>query len=234
VRLAHLRSLQYNGVMDTYVPRLHRVYLVDDHDIVRRGLLDLLVHATDIDVVGDSGSAQEAVPEILRLDADVMLLDLQLQDGSGIEICRAVRSARPSVSGLLLTASGDDEALAAAVLAGAAGYLVKQSRASDIAGAIRRIRPGRSLLDPDSVRRAAWLLHFLMDALTPQVTEDERRVLDQILDGLRSGRIVEAPATDQPGSGEEVEHLVARLTYALLGPGSGPTVPGTGRHRRPD
>ena len=96
--------------MDSYVPRYHRVFLVDDHDIVRRGLRDLLVTANDIDVVGDSASARESVPQILRLDVDVVLLDLHLQDGSGIEVCRAVRAVKPSVSGLLLTASGDDEA----------------------------------------------------------------------------------------------------------------------------
>ncbi len=107
--------------MQGYVPRYHRVYLVDDHDIVRRGLHDLLTRARDLEVVGDSGSAREAVGEILRLEADVMLLDLQLPDGSGIEVCRAVRSVNPSVSGLLLTAAGDEVALAAAVLAGAAG-----------------------------------------------------------------------------------------------------------------
>src|SRR4029079_9032883 len=104
-----------------------------------------------LEVGGAPGSAREAVSEILRLDADVMILDLQLQDGSGIEVCRAVRSVNPSASGLLFTAADDDVAVLAAVLAGAAGYLVKLGRNTDIVGTIRRIRTGRSLMDEDLV-----------------------------------------------------------------------------------
>jgi two-component system, NarL family, response regulator DevR len=220
--------------MDTYVPRFHRVYLLDDHDIVRRGLRDLLVNANDIDVVGDSGSAREAIPEILRLETDVMLLDLQLQDGTGVEVCRAVRSVKPSVSCLLLTGSGDDEALAAAVLAGAAGYLVKLSRGADISGAIRRLRNGTSLLDAASVQRASRLLGSIIASLTPPVTEHERRILDHVLDGQTDSQIADGLATDRLEPGADIEGLVARVTQALLGRGSGPAEPGTGKHRRPD
>jgi DNA-binding NarL/FixJ family response regulator len=92
--------------MQNYLPRHHKVYLLDDHDIVRRGLRDLLAPAKDIHVVGDTGSARQAISDILQLETDIMLLDLHLQDGSGIAVCRAVRSARPSVRGLLLTSSG--------------------------------------------------------------------------------------------------------------------------------
>ena len=220
--MAHCGRLQYNEVMDAYVPRYHRVYLVDDHDIVRRGLRDLLVAASDIDVVGDSGSAQEAVSEILRLDADVMLLDLPLQDGTGIEVCRAVRAVRPSVSGLLLTASGDDEALAAAVLAGAAGSLVKLSRSTDIVGAIRRLRPDVSLLDADLVLSARRLLDSIIETLSPPLTGHEREVLQQVTAGRTNSEIDDAA----------VDGLVARVVEVLLGPGGSPGVPSAGRHRR--
>jgi two-component system response regulator DevR len=226
--------LQYNEDMDAYVPRYHRVYLVDDHDIVRRGLRDLLVDATDIDVVGDSSSTVEAVSEILRLDADVMLLDLQLQDGSGIQVCRAVRSVRPSVSGLLLTASGDDEALSAAVLAGAAGYLVKLSRNTDIVGAIRRLRPGASLLDQDMVLRARQVLDSAIAALSPSVTEHERHVLHQIVQGMTNSQIADTLAGTDDLHETDIDGLIARVTQTLLGPGAPPVQPGAGRHRRVD
>jgi two-component system, NarL family, response regulator DevR len=217
--------------MDSYVPRYHQVFLLDDHDIVRRGLRDLLVDATDLDVVGDSGSAREAASEILRLDADVMLLDLQLQDGSGIEVCRAVRSVRPSVSGLLLTAAGDDEALAATVLAGAAGYLVKLSRNTDIVGAIRRVRAGTTLLDERLVGRARALLGSIMDSLAPPITEHERRILEEIMDGRTNSQIADGSATSRDQAHMEIDGLVARVTQALLGPSA---EPGAGRHRRGD
>jgi two-component system response regulator DevR len=218
--------------MQGYVPRYHRVYLLDDHDLVRRGLHDLLTRATDIDVVGDSGSAQGAVAEILRLDADVMLLDLQLQDGTGIEVCRAVRSVKPSVTGLLLTAAGDDEALSAAVLAGAAGYLVKETRSSDIVGAIRNERPGTSQLDALGFQRGSGQLRSVMESLTPPVTEDERRILGHVLAGQTDSQIIEAWLDDDRKREADVVGFVARMTQALLGRGTPTTEPGTGRHRR--
>ena len=134
--------------MPGYVSSLVKVYLLDDHDLVRRGLRDLLAASRDIHVVGDSGSAKGAARAILDLGANVMVLDLQLQDGTGIEVCREVRAIDPSVSGLLLTSFDEDEALAAAILAGAGGYIVKASRGADIIGAVRRLSGGRSMIDP--------------------------------------------------------------------------------------
>ena len=220
--------------MDRYVPDLHRIYLVDDHDIVRRGLRDLLVNANDLQVVGDSGSVRDAIPAILRSETDVMLLDLHLQDGSGVQVCRAVRSVRPSVSGLLLTASGDDEALAAAVLAGAAGYLVKLSRSTDIVGTIRKLRAGTSLLDPDSVQRASRLLGSIIESLTPRVTDVEHRILSQVIDGQTDSQIVDGLPAAQRELGKDIQGLVARVTQALLGQGPGSGEAETGRHRRSD
>jgi two-component system, NarL family, response regulator DevR len=220
--------------MDTYVPRLRRVYLVDDHDIVRRGVRDLLVNAPDIEVVGDSGSAREAVSEILRLDADVMVLDLQLQDGSGIEVCRAVRSVNPSASGVLFTAADDDVALLAAVLAGAAGYLVKLGRNTDIVGTIRRIRTGRSLMDEDRVLEARQALEWIVDSLSPAVTDHERQILHQVIDGQTDRQITDLLGSSPGKVDSDIEGLVARVTNALLGGPSPSDEPGAGRHRLAD
>ena len=216
--------------MDSYVPRYHRVYLVDDHDIVRRGLRDLLVNSLDIDVVGDCNSVGEAIADILRLETDVMLLDLQLQDGTGIEVCRAVRAVKPDVCGLLLTASGDDEAQAAAVLAGAAGYLVKLNRGSEIVNAIRRLRAGTSLLDQHSVDRAARLLRSVIDSLSPPVTDQERGILEQVIEGRTDSQITADLSTNGYQTDPDLRALVARVTEVLLG--RGPVAADVGRHRR--
>jgi two-component system, NarL family, response regulator DevR len=220
--------------MGKYVPRLHRVYLVDDHDIVRRGLRDLLLNAGDIDVVGDSGSAREAVSEILRLDADVMVLDLQLQDGSGIEVCRAVRSVNPSASGLLFTAADDDVAVPAAILAGAAAYLVKLGRNTDIVGTIRRIRTGRSLMDEDLVVQGREMLEWIVDSLSPAVTEQERQILQRVMDGQTDSQISDLLRSQPDEVDSDIPGLVARVTKALLGGGSPSDGPGVGKHRRAD
>jgi len=123
------------------------VYLLDDHDIVRQGIRDLLGPARDVLVVGDSGLAQTAPAAILRLGAEVMVLDLHLPDGSGVHVCRQVRSTDPSIRGLLVTSADDDDALAAAVLAGASGFVVKLARSSSILGAIRALKTGRTHID---------------------------------------------------------------------------------------
>lgn len=220
--------------MQGHLSRFHRVYLVDDHDLVRRGVRDLLVPARDIDVVGDSGSVREAVPAILRLEPDVMLLDLHLQDGSGIEICRAVRSVNPSIAGLLLTAAGDDEATASAVLAGAAGYLVKVGRSTHLMGAIRQVEPGTTLMDDEAVQAASVLLQSVIDSLTPPVTDDEREVLRRVIDGQTDSWVTEALTAGGRQLDVDIVDLVARVAEALSHHGGSPLEHGTGKHRRTD
>ena len=173
-------------------------------------------------MVGESGSAQGAAAEILRLDADVMLLDGQLEDGSGIEVCRAVRSVKPIARGLLLTAAGDEVASAAAVLAGATGYLVKVTRGNDIVGAVRNERTGTSHLDASSIQRAADVLRSVMESLTPPATEDERQLLAHVLDGRTDSEIAEAWATGNGRRGPDIVAFVARMTRALLGRATAP------------
>src|SRR4029453_15434248 len=113
-----------------------RVFLLDDHEVVRRGLADLLHAAGDIEVVGESGSAQEAARRIPALRPDVAVLDARLPDGRGIDVCREVRSADPGIKALILTSYQDDEALFSAIMAGAAGYVLKQIKGTDLVDAI--------------------------------------------------------------------------------------------------
>src|SRR3982751_6996539 len=164
-----------------------RVFLLDDHEVVRRGLADLLQAGGDIEVVGESGSAQEATRRIPSFRPDVAVLDARLPDGNGIDVCRDVRSADPSIKALILTSYQDDEALFNAIMAGASGYLLKQVRGTDLVDAIRTVAAGRSLLDPSVTRQVLERLRhpqrhdpveFAM--LTPQ----ERRILDLVAQGM--------------------------------------------------
>ncbi len=119
-----------------------RVFLLDDHEVVRRGLHDLLEAEGDIEIVGESGSAREATARIPALRPDVAVLDARLPDGSGIDVCRDVRSTDPSIKALILTSYDDDEALFAAIMAGAAGYVLKQIGAGDLVDSVRRVAAG--------------------------------------------------------------------------------------------
>src|SRR6476661_2839245 len=125
-----------------------RVYLLDDHDVVREGLRFLLERTDDIEVVGDSGSAVDAAARIPAVRPDVAVLDARLPDGSGIEVCRTVRAVDPSIKALILTSYDDDEALFAAIMAGAAGYVLKEIKSADLVSAIRHVAGGGSLIDP--------------------------------------------------------------------------------------
>src|SRR3954468_17780768 len=130
-----------------------RVYLLDDHEVVRQGLKALLESAGDIEVVGEAGTATEAASRIPALRPDVAVLDARLPDGSGIEVCRSVRTVDPSIHALILTSYDDDEALFSAIMAGASGYVLKQIRGSDLVDAIRQVAAGNSLIDPSLTAR---------------------------------------------------------------------------------
>jgi DNA-binding NarL/FixJ family response regulator len=170
-----------------------RVFLLDDHEVVRRGLRELLEVEDDLEVVGESGSAQEATRRIPALRPHVMILDARLPDGSGIDVCRDVRSVDPSVAGIVLTSFDDDEALRSAVLAGAAGYLLKDIRGSRLVDSIRRVASGESLLDDDVVSRlrAQWG-HDVEDPRLSGLSPQERRILQHIAEGLTNRQIGEA------------------------------------------
>src|SRR6188768_716852 len=130
-----------------------RVFLLDDHELVRRGIRELLESEGDIEVVGESGLAQEAARRIPALRPDVAILDGRLPDGSGIDVCRTVRSVDPSIRALILTSYDDDEALFAAIMAGASGYVLKEIKGTDLIAAIRQVAAGNSLIDPSMTAR---------------------------------------------------------------------------------
>ena len=216
--------------MPGYVSNLVKVYLLDDHDIVRRGLRDLLAAARDILVVGDSSSARGAAREILDRGANVMVLDLQLQDGTGIEVCREVRAVDPTVSGLLLTSFDEDEALAAAILAGAGGYVVKASRGADIIGAVRRLGGGRSMIDAELAEPVVGRLKSQVPR--PPLDDHERQVLTLVLEGLTDREIADRMATDVGVMGNVVAALIARITGSADEQGQPTSQDTPGKHRR--
>jgi DNA-binding NarL/FixJ family response regulator len=163
-----------------------------------------------------------------------MVLDLRLQDGTGIDVCRAARAVDPSVRGLLLTSSGDDEALAAAILAGAAGYVVKLTRSSDITAAIRKVGAGKSLIDSDTLERVSRQLLAAMDELRPRLTEDELRGLSAVIEGQTDAQIAERSGLSLDAATAQVAALIARLTDPTSPGFPAPGSAQAGKHRRPD
>jgi two-component system response regulator DevR len=168
-----------------------RVFLLDDHEVVRAGLRELLEQDGDIEIVGESGSAQEAIARIPALRPDVAVLDARLPDGNGIDVCREVRSVDPSIHGLILTSYEDDEALFAAIMAGAAGYVLKQIRGTDLVDAVRRVATGQSMLDPAVTQRVLERIRTGVEAPNElkSLTEQERRILLHIAEGLTNREI---------------------------------------------
>jgi two-component system response regulator DevR len=170
-----------------------RVFLLDDHEVVRRGLADLLEGDEELEVVGEAGTAEEALARIPAVAPDVAVLDVRLPDGNGIEVCREIRSRHPEIACLMLTSFADDEAMFAAVMAGAAGFLLKQVRGIELVEGIRRAARGESLLDPTTTARVLDRIRTRVDdedelsELTPQ----ERVLLGHIAEGLTNRQIGE-------------------------------------------
>jgi two-component system, NarL family, response regulator DevR len=191
-----------------------RVFLLDDHEIVRRGLIALLESAGDIEVVGESGSAQEATRRIPALRPQVAILDARLPDGSGIDVCRDVRSADPQIRALILTSYQDDEALFSAIMAGAAGYVLKQIRGTDLIDAVRTVAAGRSLLDPLVTQRVLERIRQGTDGAPKELaslTSQERRILDLIAEGLTNRQIGEQLFLAEKTIKNYVSSLLAKL-----------------------
>ena len=170
-----------------------RVFLLDDHEVVRRGIAELLMQDGDIEVIGETGSAVEAVHRIPALRPHVAILDARLPDGNGIDVCRDVRAVDPSIYGLILTSYEDDEALFAAIMAGASGYVLKQIRGTDLVDTVRRVASGQSLLDPavtarvlDRIRNGAEQPNELKS-----LTDQERRILEFVAQGLTNHEIAQ-------------------------------------------
>jgi len=170
-----------------------RVFLLDDHEVVRRGLKDLLESEGDIEVVGESGLAEEARRRILALRPDVAVLDGRLHDGSGVDVCRDIRSRNPEIAALILTSYDDDEALFAAIMAGAAGYVLKQIRGHDLLNAVRRVAAGQSLLDPEVTAKVLERLREgpPQDKALAPLNHQELKILELISEGLTNRQIGE-------------------------------------------
>jgi DNA-binding NarL/FixJ family response regulator len=170
-----------------------RIFVLDDHELVRTGLQTLLECEDDMDVVGQAATAQQGLEQIAALTPDVAILDVRLPDGSGIEVCREIRSAHPSVACLMLTSYADDEALFSAIMAGAAGYVLKEIGGSDLIGDIRRVSQGASLIDANLSKdifdrlRKSQKTEARLSSLSPQ----ERKVLDLIAQGRSNRQIAE-------------------------------------------
>jgi two-component system response regulator DevR len=197
----------------TDTPEVVRVFLLDDHEIVRRGIADLLDVERGITVVGEAGTAAEALRRIPVTRPHVAVLDIRLPDGSGIDVCRDIRSSAPEIRCLILTSYDDNDAIFAAVMAGAAGYLLKEIRGSSLVDAIRQVATGKSLLDPAVTER---LLARLRDG-EPQdlrlasLTDREREVLGLIADGLTNREIGERLFLAEKTVKNYVSGLLAKL-----------------------
>jgi two-component system, NarL family, response regulator DevR len=190
-----------------------RVYLLDDHEVVRHGLRDLLEREGDIEIIGESGSAVDAQHRIPALRPDVAVLDARLPDGSGIDVCREIRSVDPTIHALILTSFEDDEALFSAIMAGAAGYVLKQIRGTDLVDAVRRVAAGQSLLDPAVTQRVLERIRRgpeQPDELRA-LTDQERRILALVAEGLTNREIAQRMFLSEKTVKNYVSSLLAKL-----------------------
>jgi two-component system response regulator DevR len=169
-----------------------RVLICDDHEVVREGLRTLLSRHQDMVVVGEAGTMEEAIETAAKAKPDVVIMDVRLPDGSGVEACRAIREARPETNVIMLTSYADDEALFASILAGASGYLLKQTRGQAVVDAIQAVAQGRSLLDPDVTGKVLERVRRGRDQEDPalaSLTDQERKVLEQLAEGKTNREI---------------------------------------------
>ncbi|MFC7619426.1 response regulator [Microlunatus sp. GCM10028923] len=190
------------------------VFVVDDHEVVRQGVRALLDADPGLEVIGEAGTAAEAVTRILALRPRVAVLDVRLPDGDGIMVCREVRSKLPEIACLMLTSFPDDDALFEAVMAGASGYVLKQVRGTDLIGAVKTLAEGKSLLDPDSTQRMLRRLRERdQDPADPTstLTDQERRIFELIGEGLTNRQIGERLYLAEKTVKNYVSNLLAKL-----------------------
>lgn len=191
-----------------------RVFLVDDHEVVRRGLRELIEMEDDLEVVGEADTAEIAIGRIPPTRPDVAVLDVRLPDGTGIEVCREVRSRHPEIQCLMLTSFADDEALLGAIVAGAAGYVLKQVHGSDLIASIRRVAAGESLLEPSAMQRVVERLRRPQDDVLEGLTGQERKTLALVTEGLTNRQIAERLFLSEKTVKNYVSHLLAKLGMA--------------------
>jgi DNA-binding NarL/FixJ family response regulator len=192
---------------------LIKVFLLDDHEVVRRGVASLLETEPDIQVIGEASTAQQALARIPALRPDVAVLDVRLPDGNGVAVCREIRSQMPEVACLMLTSFTDDDALFDAVMAGAAGFVLKQIHGTDLVGAVRTVASGQSLLDPRSTARMMARLRDQASRRDPlaALSDQERRILELIGEGLTNRQIGERMYLAEKTVKNYVSNLLAKL-----------------------
>jgi DNA-binding NarL/FixJ family response regulator len=190
-----------------------KVFLLDDHELVRAGLRGLLEETSEIDVVGEAGTAEEALRRVPALGPDVAVLDVRLPDGDGVEVCRELRSRMPELRCLMLTSFADDDALFAAIMGGASGYLLKQIRGNDLVNAIVRVGNGESLIDPALAGKVLARLREgpAQDESLSRLSEQERRVLNLLSEGLTNRQIAERLYLAEKTVKNYVSNLLAKL-----------------------
>ncbi len=189
------------------------VFLLDDHEVVRTGLRALLEASEDMKVVGEASTVAEALARIPPTKPNVAILDVRLPDGSGIEVCREIRSSLPEIACVMLTSYADDEALMASIMAGAAGYVLKQAGSLDLLDTIRRAGAGQSLLDPALTERVLARLRDgpAVDPRLATLTPQERRILDLIAEGYTNRQIAETMFLAEKTVKNYVSNLLAKL-----------------------
>jgi two-component system response regulator DevR len=190
-----------------------RVFLLDDHEIVRRGVKELLEAEGDLEVVGEAGTAAEALARIPPTQPDVAVLDVRLPDGDGVQVCREIRSAHPEIHCLMFTSFADDEALFQAIMAGASGYVLKQIKGADVVEAVRAVAAGRSLLDASVTARVVQRLRDGReeDELLARLSPQERNILRLIADGLTNRQIAEQVHLAEKTVKNYVSNLLSKL-----------------------
>lgn len=190
-----------------------RVFLLDDHEVVRRGLADLIGLESDMVVVGEAGSKTDALHRLPASRPNVAVLDVRLPDGSGVEVCREIRSSLPDIRCLMLTSYADDEALFDAIMAGASGYVLKEIRGNDLITAIRQVAAGKSLLDPAATQRVLDRLRRgdQQDTRLDGLSDQERRILELIGEGMTNRQIGEAMHLAEKTVKNYVSSLLAKL-----------------------
>jgi two-component system, NarL family, response regulator DevR len=190
-----------------------RVLICDDHEVVREGLRGLIARQAGMSVVGEAGTVADSIEAAARAKPDVVIMDVRLPDGSGVEACRTIREARPETRVIMLTSYADDDALFASIIAGASGYLLKQTRGQAVVDAITAVAAGRSLLDPDVTGKVLERLRESRaeDPALAALTEQERKVLAGLAEGKTNREIGEALFLSE----KTVKNYVSRILDKL-------------------
>ncbi|MFB7669342.1 response regulator [Kitasatospora sp. NPDC056138] len=231
-----------DGTERTGAERPVRVFLLDDHEVVRRGVQDLLDAEPGLTVIGEAATAEQALARVPALRPDVAVLDVRLPDSDGVSVCRELRSTMPDLACLMLTSFDDEEALLDAIMAGAAGYVLKQISGTDLVSAVRTVASGQSLLDPGAATRLMARLRGESQAprqpVLPALTDREQEILVLVGEGLTNRQIGERLYLAEKTVKNHISRLLAKLgverrVQAAVIASQAPSATGRGLHDRP-